>query len=96
LPFLLGTLLAAASVGACRQRDDVADGFPDGACVNFDAPADGDHQQIGNADCSGPHTHVVLSWVGRDATCPAGSDAEFGTPDGKLCLRAEPGPSASP
>ena len=96
LPLLMGTLLVAACVGACGQRDNVADGFPDGACVNFTGSAEGDHQTIGNAECSGPHTHVVVAWVGRNAACPTGSDAEFGTPDGKLCLRADPGPSASP
>ena len=96
LPLFLGALVVAASVGACQQRDSVAAGFPDGACVRFVASANGDHEQIGKADCSDPHTHVVVAWVDKDATCPAGADAEFGTPGGKLCLRAETGPSTSP
>jgi hypothetical protein len=95
LPWL-GTVILAMSMAACQQRDDVADGFPDGMCVSFTSSADGLDQQIGSSACSGPHTHVVVGWVGQNATCPTGSDAEFGTPDGKLCLRADPGPSPRP
>ena len=93
---VLGLVLVAASVGACRQRDDIADGFPDGACVNFSGSSDGDNATIGNAECSGPHTHVVVAWVGGSGACHAGSDAQFATTEGTLCLRADPGPTATP
>jgi hypothetical protein len=88
--------LAATLLAGCG-RDDVADGFPDGACVVFSSTGDtGADATIGKADCAGHHTHVVVSWKsGANADCGAGLNF-FLTPDGRLCLRPDPGASPAP
>jgi hypothetical protein len=89
----VAALVLAGSVGACR--DAIAETFPDGSCVSYREP--GTDWLIKSVPCSGPHTHVVLAWIrGDDGRCPEGTNATFEPPDGKLCLRSDPAPTASP
>jgi hypothetical protein len=87
----------AATLLAGCGRDHIAAQFPDGSCVVFSEDTLGDNAEIRNAECSGPHTHIVVAWKsGRNAQCPDGADAFFDTTDGRLCLRPDPSPSTSP
>jgi hypothetical protein len=90
------SLAATLALGACGQRDDVATGFPNGSCVTFSSSSNGNDSHIKKVECSAEHTHVVVDWVIRNSRCPADTDAVFSTPDGTLCLRADPRPSTTP
>ena len=88
--------LAATLLAGCG-RDDLAAGFPDGSCVVFSGDDTANDATIKKTECAASHTHVVVAWKsGANADCGAGLDF-FLTPDGRLCLRPNPGtgPSAS-
>ena len=87
---LVAVALTGVALTACGA-DSVAREFPAGACVRFQGSPDGENATIGHAECSGPHTHVVTVWLRElDASCPSPATEKMLTPDGTLCLRADP------
>ena len=93
---LAALAVVAVLVGTCG-RDEVAASFPDGTCVTFQGSPDGENAEISPADCSGPHTHIVRTWIAdRDTACPSPTDEKMLTPRGTLCLLPDPIPGASP
>jgi hypothetical protein len=69
---LLAIVVIVFGASACRDR--MAEMFPVGTCVDFDAKVSGG---IVVQDCAGPHTHVVYAIVPNELDCDERVDVQY-------------------
>lgn len=91
MPRLAWLSLCVGVVACSPNHTDYDALYPEGACVTFSGTVD--EWVIEPAECSGPHTHVVVARSAGDLTCPSIDDIKLllpGTTYTTWCLGLDP------